>query len=162
FEEGPMTVRVANMGYDDEIAGLRRGLEAQRAELPNVQQRNAIAVASLHNMARSMAQTMRDFANAGMLDGRDRQDAVRDSRRQILSEVCGYLIATRAAGILVAFTVVRGLRTAVEAEAALQHEREVSRLHRAFTSVVSHQFRTPLSIIDASAQRMLRRGAAMP
>jgi two-component system sensor histidine kinase SenX3 len=28
--------------------------------------------------------------------------------------------------------------------------------------VVSHQFRTPLSIIDASAQRMLRRAGAMP
>jgi two-component system sensor histidine kinase SenX3 len=161
FEEGQMTARVAGMGFDDEIAGLREAFEAQRLRLPDVQQRNTMAIVTLHDMARSTAQTMRDFANAGMLDGRQRQDNVRDVRRQILFEVLGYLIATLAAGILVTFTVVRGLRTTMQAEAALEHEREVSRLHRAFTSVVSHQFRTPLSIIDASAQRMLRRGAAM-
>lgn len=161
FEEGQMTRRVAEMGYDDDIAALRVALEAQRAELPQVQQRNVGAIDALHDMARSMAQSMRDFANDGMLDGRNRQDAVRDTRRRILFEVLGYLLATLAAGILVSFIVVRGLRKTVQAEAALQHEREVSRLHRAFTSVVSHQFRTPLSIIDASAQRMLRRGAAM-
>ncbi len=161
FEEGQMTRRVADMGYDDDIAALRAALEAQRAELPAVQQGNVGAIDALHDMARSMAQSMRDFANAGMLDGRNRQDAVRDTRRRILFEVLGYLLATLAAGILVSFIVVRGLRKTVQAEAALQHEREISRLHRAFTSVVSHQFRTPLSIIDASAQRMLRRGAAM-
>ncbi|HEV7346228.1 MAG TPA: HAMP domain-containing sensor histidine kinase [Devosia sp.] len=161
FEEGQMTSRVAAMAFDDEVVALRDTFEAQRAALPDVQQGNPTAIFGLHQAAVSIAQTMRDFANAGMLDGRDRQDAVRDGRRQILFELLGYLVATLAAGVLVAIIVVRGLRTMVRAEAALQHEREVSRLHRAFTSVVSHQFRTPLSIIDASAQRMLRRGMAM-
>ncbi|WP_170926433.1 sensor histidine kinase [Devosia lucknowensis] len=161
FEEGQMTRRVADMGYDDDIAALRATMNAQRQQMPNVQRRDVMAIVALHDVARSMAQTMRDFANAGMLDGRNRQDAVRDGRRRILFEVLGYLLATLAAGILVAFIVVRGLQNTAKAQAALQHEREVSRLHRAFTSVVSHQFRTPLSIIDASAQRMLRRGSAM-
>ena len=161
FEEGQMTQRVADMGYDDEILELRSAMDGQRQRLDTVSTDNLLAIVSLHDMARSMAQTMRDFANAGMLDGRKRQDNVRDARRQILFEVLGYLLATLAAGILVAIIVVRGLQSTAKAEAALQHEREVSRLHRAFTSVVSHQFRTPLSIIDASAQRMLRRGAAM-
>jgi Osmosensitive K+ channel histidine kinase len=159
FEEGPMTVRVANMGFDDDIAQLRAAINSQRAALLELRQDDTQGVAELHDMARNMAQSMRDFANAGMLDGRQRQDAVRDARRQILFEVLGYLLATLAAGVLVAVLVVRGLRTTMRAEAALEHEREVSRLHRAFTSVVSHQFRTPLSIIDASAQRILRRGA---
>jgi signal transduction histidine kinase len=161
FEEGQMTVRVAAMGYDDEVADMRAMLDAHRADLANLRQVDRTEIAGLHATAQAMALTMRDFANAGMLDGRSRQATVRESRRQILFEVIGYLLATLAAGVLVAIIVVRGLRTMVRAEAALQHEREVSRLHRAFTSVVSHQFRTPLSIIDASAQRMLRRGAAM-
>lgn len=161
FEEGQMTLRVAAMGYDDEIASLRPMLDAQRAQLTDLAPDDAGAIVALHAAAQSIALTMRDLANAGMLDGRDRQEALRDSRRQILFEVLGYLIATLAAGVLVTIIVVRGHRTTARAEAALAHEREVSRLHRAFTSVVSHQFRTPLSIIDASSQRMLRRGAAM-
>ncbi|GLQ53882.1 sensor histidine kinase [Devosia nitrariae] len=161
FEEGSMIHRVAAMGYDDEIAGLRATLDVQRAQLADLQPDHAEAISALHAAAQSIALTMRDFANAGMLDGRDRQEVVRNSRRQILFEVLGYLIATLAAGVLVAIIVARGHRSMARAEAALDREREVSRLHRAFTSVVSHQFRTPLSIIDASSQRMLRRGAAM-
>jgi two-component system, OmpR family, sensor histidine kinase SenX3 len=161
FEQGPMTKRIEAMGFDDEIAGLRPLLESQRAYLPDIEPTDTLAVESIHAAAQEVAVTLRDFANAGMLDGRDRQEIVRDGRRQILFEVLTYLLATIAAGVLVAFIVVRGLRKAVRAEAELKHEREVSRLHRAFTSVVSHQFRTPLSIIDASAQRMIRRGAAM-
>lgn len=161
FEEGQMTLRVAAMGFDDEIAGVRAVLDAQRAQLADLQRDDAEAIVAFHAAAQSIALTTRDLANTGMLDGRDRQAALRDSRRQILFEVLGYLIATLAAGVLVAIVVVRGHRTTARAEAALAHEREVSRLHRAFTSVVSHQFRTPLSIIDASSQRMLRRGAAM-
>lgn len=161
FEEGQMTARVAAMGYDDEIANLRPLLEAERPILANLTPADTDGVLALHEMARSIAATMRDFANAGMLDGRDRQEAVRAGRQQILFEILGFLLATLVAVVVVAILMVRGLRTAMRAEAALAHEREVSRLHRAFTSVVSHQFRTPLSIIDSSAQRMLRRGMEM-
>lgn len=161
FEEGQIPRRAAAMGFSDEIAGLRDMLESHRVGLADLEPDNGAAILALHDTAVAMALTMRDFANAGMLDGRDRQSVVRDHRRQILFEVIGYLVATIVAGILVAIIVVRGLRNTVRTEAALQHEREVSRLHRAFTSVVSHQFRTPLSIIDSSSQRMLRRGSAM-
>jgi two-component system sensor histidine kinase SenX3 len=161
FEEGLGSRLVTDLGYADEVETLRSDFERQREELPSVQQGNSTAIAELHATARAMGQTMRDFANTGLLDARNKDDIVRDARRRILVEVLSYLLATLAAGVLVSFIVVRGLRTTMQAEAALEHEREISRLHRAFTSVVSHQFRTPLTIIDASAQRMLRRGGSM-
>lgn len=161
FEEGQMTRRVEAIGFEDEIASLRTQLEAHRAPLATMVPEDEAAIAALHDTAAAMALTMRDLANAGMLDGRERQSTVRDGRRQILFEILAFLLATLVAGVIVAIIVVRGHRGMARAEAALSHEREVSRLHRAFTSVVSHQFRTPLSIIDASSQRMLRRGAAM-
>src|SRR5690606_11969812 len=80
FEEGPMTARVANMGFDDDIAALRSAIDAQRTVLQDLQQSDTLAIAQLHDMARNMAQSMRDFANAGMLDGRQRQETVRDAR----------------------------------------------------------------------------------
>ena len=42
-------------------------------------------------------------------------------------------------------------------EAALAKEREINGLQRQFVSMVSHEFRTPLAIIDGSAQRLVRR-----
>lgn len=46
-----------------------------------------------------------------------------------------------------------------EIEIALEKERELSSLQRQFVSMVSHEFRTPLAIIDAQAQRLKRRRA---
>jgi two-component system, OmpR family, sensor histidine kinase SenX3 len=161
FEEGQVFRRASAMGYDDEIATLRPMLDGERAALNGLTPDNREAITSLHSTAEAIALVMRDLANAGMLDGRAKQDTVINQRRQILLEVLGFLVATLVAGVAVAVIVVRGHRSIAHAEAALDHEREVSRLHRAFTSVVSHQFRTPLSIIDASSQRMIRRGAAM-
>ena len=43
-------------------------------------------------------------------------------------------------------------------EEALHKERELSGLQRQFVSMISHEFRTPLAIIDGNAQRLLRRG----
>lgn len=47
---------------------------------------------------------------------------------------------------------------AVAAETALERQKELNRLQRGFVSMVSHQFRTPLSIIDVAAQRLVTRG----
>ena len=41
---------------------------------------------------------------------------------------------------------------------ALEREKENSRMQRQFVTMVSHEFRTPLTIIDGSAQRVMRRG----
>ena len=44
-------------------------------------------------------------------------------------------------------------------EQALDREKEINGLQRQFVSMVSHEFRTPLAIIDGNAQRMTRRAA---
>ena len=46
---------------------------------------------------------------------------------------------------------------AKQLELALLREKEFSALQKKFVSLVSHEFRTPLTIIDGTAQRMLRR-----
>jgi signal transduction histidine kinase len=58
-------------------------------------------------------------------------------------------------GMAKALTVFRS--NALELKDALDKERELNALQRQFISMVSHEFRTPLSIIDGNAQRLLRR-----
>jgi len=47
-------------------------------------------------------------------------------------------------------------------EEALANEQKINGLQRQFVSLVSHEFRTPLSVIDGNAQRVLRRIETMP
>ncbi|MGH1479556.1 MAG: sensor histidine kinase [Geminicoccales bacterium] len=47
-------------------------------------------------------------------------------------------------------------------EEALANEQKINGLQRQFVSLVSHEFRTPLSVIDGNAQRVLRRIETIP
>ncbi len=47
-------------------------------------------------------------------------------------------------------------------EEALASEQELNNLQRQFVSLVSHEFRTPLAVIDGNAQRVLRKVESMP
>lgn len=44
-----------------------------------------------------------------------------------------------------------------ELHAALERERSASAIYRNFAAMISHQFRTPLAIVDSSLQRLMRR-----
>lgn len=45
---------------------------------------------------------------------------------------------------------------AAELEAALSKEKELNEMQRQFVSMASHEFRTPLAVIDSSVQRLMR------
>lgn len=60
--------------------------------------------------------------------------------------------------LLLVITDISGYRTAERAlRTALAKERQLGQLQREFVSMTSHEFRTPLAIIDAAAQRLMRR-----
>lgn len=48
----------------------------------------------------------------------------------------------------------------VELDRLLQHERGINALQRRFVGMISHEFRTPLAVIDGAAQRLTRTKAA--
>jgi len=60
--------------------------------------------------------------------------------------------------VLLALGVVFGGVQAHRLSKALEREKELNGLQRQFISLVSHEFRTPLAIIDMNAQRVVRSG----
>lgn len=82
----------------------------------------------------------------------------------IRKDVWARLSVTKADGgtIFVRLTDITGYKQAARAlQSALDRERETTVAYRSFVSMVSHQFRTPLAILDSSAQRILRRGQSL-
>jgi two-component system, OmpR family, sensor histidine kinase SenX3 len=161
LEEGEPHRQMVTLGHEADLLGYRAVLDEAKLRIDALTPDNAGAIAELRAQAMELASTLRLAANTAVLAKRDRDSYLFEQRRHTLFEVLGTLVATMIAGLLLAAILVRDHRNMVSTESALERERQVSRLHRAFISIVSHQFRTPLAIIDASAQRMIRRGAQM-
>ncbi len=161
LEDGETFRQIQELDFENELAEYRRMADEANARMASLERSDAAAIAELHKAAMDMASGLRDVAQAAVFNKRERDTYVREQRRITLFQVLGTLVAIMLAGLVLAVILVRDHRNMVSAEAALERERQVSRLHRAFISVVSHQFRTPLAIIDASAQRMIRRGSHM-
>lgn len=82
----------------------------------------------------------------------------------IKKDVWARLSITKADGatIFVRLTDISDYKQVAKAlQSALERERETTNAYRNFVSMVSHQFRTPLAILDSSAQRILRRGSSL-
>ena len=90
-----------------------------------------------------------------------RLDAYRATQRLIIIAVsCAFLAA-----LAISWVLLRNQRrlhmTALEhmrAANLLEQERDVSAMYRDFAAIVSHQMRTPLSLIDSSMHRLARMG----
>ncbi len=162
LEQGEPHRQLQALGPRDELDKHRPVLNGIREQLPALTPADAGEISEFRQAAAAVAQSLRDVANNALLAKRDREAVRRDNRRHTLFEILTIIVATMVAGLFLAGVVIRDQRNMATAEAALERERQISKLHRAFISVVSHQFRTPLAIIDASAQRMIRRGNAMP
>jgi signal transduction histidine kinase len=161
LEQGEPHRQVLALGHGDDLDDYRATLGTVRERLSTLTPADAGDIASFRQAATSLAQSLRDVANNALLAKRDLEAMRRDTRRHTLFEILTIIVATMVAGLFLAGVVISDQRNMANAEAALERERQISKLHRAITSVVSHQFRTPLAIIDASAQRMIRRGRAM-
>lgn len=84
---------------------------------------------------------------------------------QLQMDSWAHLSVTRAdqGTVFVRLTDVTPYKKAAHAlQSALDRERQTTSAYRSFVSMISHQFRTPLAIIDSSAQRLMRRGLQIP
>ncbi|NYT66066.1 HAMP domain-containing histidine kinase [Alcaligenaceae bacterium] len=93
-----------------------------------------------------------------------RMDKYRDAVLVIIFLMIGIVICSLIISVRMFLALRRNRQTremerhAAVLESELVSERKVSELYRSFGAMVSHQFRTPLAIIDASMQRLLRMG----
>ncbi|WP_170167105.1 sensor histidine kinase [Paracoccus methylarcula] len=184
LSEQPQKAYLARIGAAEDLtrdarilAGLSPILEntagPQDLELP-------VVAASLTQLADNLGR----IANHSMIVDRNEKADHRDRLRKAM-----YVVKTAFAGLLLAgaslsWMLVSSMRAALRSSQELRHhksrleqtvaertmelrkaletERRAKEVYRSFITTVSHQFRTPLAIIDMVAQRLGRRPADFP
>lgn len=117
-----------------------------------------------------LQQRLQLIGNKVMLAQRESEGHDRDRHRQLVMQVILAVLGILLAGSILCVQLLRSLKQVRVASEeisrqheqartlldALQQERAARLRYRDFVSLMSHQLRTPLAVIDSSAQRLLR------
>lgn len=117
-----------------------------------------------------LQQRLQLIGNKVMLAQRESEGRDRDRHRQLVMQVILAVLGILLAGSILCVQLLRSLKQVRVASEeisrqheqartlldALQQERAARLRYRDFVSLMSHQLRTPLAVIDSSAQRLLR------
>ncbi|WP_373181567.1 sensor histidine kinase [Halomonas campaniensis] len=187
---GPQRRYLEEIGFAEELDRALLNLEAIEPLLENLEPRPLANDMVVHAHLEPLMGQLNRIANAVMVQEWEatgsRLDAHRRSMLQTIASILGILLS----GLLLVALLFHALRQRRDAQRALmahrdrleeeverhicryrkaaealtqalKRERGVSEFYRSFAGMVSHQFRTPLAVIDSGLQRLIRRHGDM-
>lgn len=138
-----------------------------------------IDLITTQKILRPMVMDLGHLTNQTLLADRDQKSLQRTRERETMYLIMAAFAGLFLAGTFLSWQLLHMLRIAdrtglelrqhkaqleetvarrtAELHSALDTERHAKEIYRSFITTVSHQFRTPLSIIDLIAQRLIRR-----
>lgn len=166
--EGPQLRYMKLLGHEAALAQARAALLAQD---PLEHGEDPAGMVALHQAGMPMHPLMNRIANEVMTTEWDaaasRLDEYRAMQRNVLIAVGFALLAALAMSWLLLRNqraLYRGEIESIRAarlHALLEKERDTSAWYRDFAAMVSHQMRTPLTLIDSAVHRLARKGEAV-
>jgi len=162
LSQGPQARYMEELGFARPLSAHEaavRGLEDALRDLKQGDRRPAVRV---HEVLRPLVADLGRAANRSMVRQWDATGARRDAINAAVTQVIVSIVAILVLGAIICLIMVRALLTGYRTQQALRREQDMREAYRSFVDLVSHQFRTPLAVIDSSMQRILRQGEAMP
>ena len=166
--EGPQARYLEDLGL---AATLKAQADAVLAFDPRAAMLSAERIGALSDALFALRQSLHKAANRSMVAEWEELSLRLESYRGAVAQVISSLVLGLAVASFLGWRLVRDQRNLLRAEEVrlrsvrleqeLQQERTQGAYWRDFAAVVSHQFRTPLAVIDSAAQRILRRQGTM-
>lgn len=143
-----------------EVARLGNFLEADNLERTDYER--------LKDALNTLSTLLHQAASKAMVAQWETEGARIDSYRNAVLTIIFLMMAVWICSIAISVQLLltlkrvkdneRAKQRGIELQKQLENERRINDLYRSFGSMVSHQFRTPLAIIDATMQRLIRAG----
>ncbi|WP_051630258.1 sensor histidine kinase [Afifella pfennigii] len=156
--EGPQRRYLDDLGQLAPIRRLSREVETREAD---VLAAGPAEGEYLHDLLGELARELGLAANRAMVAHWDETGAQLDRQHAAILQVILAVAIILTLGAFISGRMLAALGAKQRAQMSLLREKEIREAYRSFVALVSHQFRTPLSVIDASMQRILRKGEAM-
>lgn len=162
LEAGPQRRYLAELGHHEAIDELSSRVRALEDEILSAGSTNMRAAGEIHSLLSTLASEFGRAANRSMVAQWNETGERLDAQHAAVLQVIAIVVTILALGAFISWRMLAALQSEQRAQLSLLREKEIREAYRSFVSLVSHQFRTPLSVIDSSMQRILRKGPAMP
>lgn len=160
-EEGPQRRYLERIGQFDDIRRISEAVRDREAAILDAPLLSADEAERVHQLLAELASHFGRAANEAMVDQWDEAGQRLDQRHAAINQILFLVLAIVVLGAFISLRMILALRAEQESRTTLLREQEVRQAYRDFVALVSHQFRTPLSIIDSSMQRLIRQAGSM-
>lgn len=162
LQQGPQQQEVEAMGYAQELQEMSAELPQVSALITDLQVNDYAALKQLRQPLKAHAKLLGRIANKAMVVSWDKLGNTLDNARTQLWYILAAMTGILLAGMVLIVHLLMAIRSSKYHAKAFVREHRSAEMYRNFGAMISHQFRTPLAIIDSSLQRLMRRSAALP
>jgi two-component system, OmpR family, sensor histidine kinase SenX3 len=162
LSEGPQRRYMRELGLDGELEKVAGSLRALEAKILDMSYGDVQTASAVHDLLQPLIEDLGRAGNQSMVRQWEATGARLDNQRAAIVQVIISIVAIIVLGAFLSFTMLRAMAEQQRIRLSLLRERETAEIYRSFVALVSHQFRTPLAVIDSAMQRVLRSGNQMP
>lgn len=163
MNEGPQARYLANIGHLD---GVQDMVDALLALDPQAQGHSPELHAALFDLGQHLHPQINRVANDVMTADWEKSAARLDEYRETQRVIILSVGLALTAALAVSWFLLRNQHrlhlarmARLRATSLLEQERDRAAMYRDFAAIVSHQMRTPLSLIDSAMHRLARKGS---
>lgn len=161
LEQGPQKKALTSMGYANDLQALTNYIPQFNKHMAQLQVGDNTTLKQLLSQLTTHSKFLGEVANKAMIVSWDKLgqklDDIRSQLWHILLAMLGLLIA----GLILFGYLLLAMRNSKRHAAAFWQAHKNAEIYRNFGTMISHQFRTPLAIIDSSLQRLIRRSTKL-
>lgn len=161
LSQGPQARYMADLGFAEPLAEDARAVRTLEDVILGKGSGAEEPPTEVHSVLGELERDLGRAANESMVAHWDRTGARLDRQREAILQVIVSILAILALGVFLSVTMLRALAQKERMRRTLVREQEVAEIYRSFVALVSHQFRTPLAVIDSSMQRLQRQGDSL-
>jgi signal transduction histidine kinase len=159
--EGPQLRYMSELGLDDNLVAADKAIRAVGADILGLSHGDVDTAMVIHQILEPLIEDLGRAGNQSMVRQWEATGERLDRQRESITQVIVSIFALIVLGVVLAVVMLRTMAQRQRLLHSFIREQETAEAYRSFVALASHQFRTPLAVIDSTMQRLLRSGDHM-
>lgn len=159
--EGPQLRYMSELGLADNLLGADKAIREIEVDILGLSHGDVDTAMVIHQILEPLIEDLGRAGNQSMVRQWEATGDRLDRQRESITQVIVSIFALIALGVVLSVVMLRTMAQRQRLLHSFIREQETAEAYRSFVALASHQFRTPLAVIDSTMQRLLRSGDRM-